>query len=248
MRRNLVDFIAARRPLGGRIATVGRSGATVLLAALMTSCSGAHVVSSGDVGAAPGVAPMVVYVSDFDLDEANVTSGPGLLPSLPRPGILPSGPLEILKTPQATAHGTVELMSKSLVDDLVAAGISARKLLPGTPLPANGWLVRGAFLDVDTGNRLRRAVIGFGAGQTDLQLATAVDDLSMGTPAPFYQVDTAAQSGKLPGAVVTLNPYVAAARFVLAGGDLDRNVKATAKEIAKAVTARVRGEEKPPAP
>jgi hypothetical protein len=216
-----------------------RRGMVVALAVLAAGCSSAKVVSSHDTGARPGVVPAIVYVTDFDLDEADVTTGPGLLPSLPRPGLLPSGPLGILRTPQATARDAVDLMAKSLVDDLDATGVEARRLPAGAQLPPQGWLVRGAFLDVDTGNRLRRAVIGFGAGQTDLQVATSVDDLSTGTPAPFYQLDTNAESGKLPGAAVTLNPYVAAARFVLAGGDLDRNVKQTAKEIAKAIVTRV---------
>jgi hypothetical protein len=213
----------------------------VAVALLAAGCSSAKVISSQDTGVPPSSAPTIVYVTDFDLDAADVTTGPGLLPSLPRPGLLPSGPLGIFKTPQASAHDAVDLMSKSLIDDLDASGIVARRLPSGTQSPANGWLVRGAFLEVDTGNRLRRAVIGLGAGQTDLQVATAVDDLSAGTPAPFYQLDTSAESGKLPGAVVTLNPYVAAARFVLAGGDLDRNVKETAKEIAKAIVTRVHG-------
>jgi hypothetical protein len=39
--------------------------------------------------------------------------------------------------------------------------------------------------------------------------------------------------------VVKLNPYVVAARFVLAGQDLDRNVKQTAGEIAQRVVARL---------
>jgi Domain of unknown function (DUF4410) len=82
-------------------------------------------------------------------------------------------------------------------------------------------------------------VIGFGAGATELQVATAVDQLGAGSPQPLYTVDTSAQSGRLPGAAVTLNPYAAAARFVIAGSDLTRNVKATAAKIADQVKERV---------
>ena len=38
--------------------------------------------------------------------------------------------------------------------------------------------------------------------------------------------------------MITLNPYVAAARFVLAGHDLERNVRQTAGQIAADVAAR----------
>ena len=49
-----------------------------------------------------------------------------------------------------------------------------------------------------------------------------------------------ADSGNSPGAASTLNPYVAAARFVLSGSDLDRNVKQTAVQIAERVIQRLR--------
>ena len=69
-----------------------------------------------------------------------------------------------------------------------------------------------------------------------------VVDLAQGTPKPMYELDTTAQSGKAPGAVITLNPYVAAARFVLAGHDLDRNVRKTAEQISKNVSGRIQHE------
>jgi len=52
---------------------------------------------------------------------------------------------------------------------------------------------------------------------------------------------TQADIGKLPGAVITLNPYVAGARFVIAGGDLDRNVKDLAARIARQTAQYVSG-------
>jgi hypothetical protein len=101
--------------------------------------------------------------------------------------------------------------------------------------------VRGVFTEVNEGNRLRRAAIGFGTGETRLQVIVAADNLADGGPRPLYELDTAAGSTPLPGAVITLNPYVAAARFVLAGRDVEQNVKQTAGTIAAEVAARARG-------
>jgi len=53
-------------------------------------------------------------------------------------------------------------------------------------------------------------------------------DLAGGAPKPLYSVETKADS--------TLNPYVAAARFVISSGDLDRNVKQSAAQIARQTT------------
>ena len=212
----------------------------MLGALLLAGCSTAKVTSSNELGGATALRPAVVYVTDFDIDASQITSEPGIIGARPL-GILPSGPLARLRQgdPQSKARHLVDLMADTLVSDLTKAGLAARRVPPGMALPSEGWVVRGMFLQVDEGNRLRRAVIGFGAGDTQLQVAAAVDALSAAPPAPLYTVDTSAKSHDLPGAVVTLNPYVAAARFVLAGRDLDTNVKDTAGEIAKRVVARV---------
>ena len=94
------------------------------------------------------------------------------------------------------------------------------------------------FTQVDEGNRLQRAVIGFGTGQTELQLVVAIDDLTQGAPKPLYELDTGASSGKAPGAVIMLNPYVAIAKFALSSRDLEQNVKQAAAKIAADLAAR----------
>jgi len=132
-------------------------------------------------------------------------------------------------------------MATSLLNDLTKAGFSALRLPPGAAPPTSGWLVRGVFTEVQEGNRLQRALIGFGEGATDLQVITGVDDLSQGPPKPLYEVDTDATSGKTPGAAPTivLGPYGAAARFVMAKKDLDKNVKQTASQVADYIAKRV---------
>lgn len=208
-------------------------------ALLVGACSTAKVTASSMTGIPPARRPAVIYIADFDLDAAAIKPEAGLLGA--RPGILPQGPLGIIgrRDPEAERRHLIDLLATTIVDDLARAGFSAKRTPPGAALPGEGWMVRGVVLQVDEGNRLRRAVIGFGAGETELQLAIAVDDLAKGAPAPFYQLDTSAESRKIPGAVVTLNPYVAAARFVMAKGDLDRNAKDSAHEIAKTVAVRV---------
>ena len=137
-------------------------------------------------------------------------------------------------------------MSSSLIEELNQTGFNAVRLRPGAPLPSEGWLLRGVFTEVQEGNRLRRALIGFGTGQTDLQVVTGIDNLSQGPPKPLYEIDTHADSGKAPGAAPTivLGPYGTAARYVMAGKDLDKNVKQTASKIAAEIASRVQGEVK----
>ena len=221
-------------------------GATTLGAALC-GCGTATVASRHEMSAAPTARPTMIYVADFDLDAANVKSEKGLLPAPPRlPGplgnMLPPPP-GTPKDPKKVAREVVDTMSTSLVKDLAKAGFNARRLVSTNAMPGSGWLVRGVFTDVNQGNQLQRAVIGFGLGKTDLQVNVKFDDLSQGPPRPFYELNTQADSGKAPGAgpTIVLGPAGVAVRYVIAGQDLNRNVKQTAARIADEIAQRTKG-------
>lgn len=185
----------------------------------------------------------VVYVSDFELDDASVTADQNPVDNARRlaGGLLPR-PLLRRDNPQTRASDIVEQLAQTLVSDLRRAGLDARRLPTTVAPPAQGWLVRGVFLDVDEGNRLRRAIVGFGAGANEVDLAVAIDDLSKQTPAPLYQVIESHSSASKPGAgaAIALNPYVAAAKFVMARGDQRKTVEHAASEVSDAVVARVK--------
>jgi hypothetical protein len=134
----------------------------------------------------------------------------------------------------------VKLMSSALVDDLTSAGLNARFLPSGELLPSEGWLVRGAFVQVDEGNRLRRALIGFGSGATRLRVIVWVSDLGHSSSGPFCALDTSTHSSRKPGAVLSFDPYVGAARFVIDGLDLDTNITQLAAQIADDISERSR--------
>jgi hypothetical protein len=143
--------------------------------------------------------------------------------------------------PQVHARKIVSSMADRITSDLKKAGADAHRLPPGAPPPDRGWVVRGVFLSVDEGNRIRRAVVGFGAGQGSLQLAVAVDDLATQGQQPLYEDVDSGSGGHMPGAIVKLNPYVALAKFVLAGHDEASTIKHTAQAIADMVVQRVHG-------
>lgn len=210
-------------------------------------CAFAPLASAQVLGApaAPGPAPgaPLVYVTDFELDAANVKQDSNPVENAREHvgGLLPR-PLLRHRDPQQQADQVVTKMADALVNDLRAKGLDARRLPSGAPLPAQGWLVRGVFLSVDEGNSLRRAMVGFGSGASQIELAVAVDDLATQVPQPLYQVIDSESSHAKPGAgaAIALNPYVAAAKFVLARADDRKNVDRAAAEVADSVAARVR--------
>jgi hypothetical protein len=212
------------------------------LCLLLFGCSGAKISAERDMAAGPVTKPEMIYVMDFELEASDIKPEPAPLQS----GSENSGPLRRAvsklrgkEDPAAEAQKLVALMSEFILKELVKRNLDARRLAPRDAVPTEGLLVRGVFTHVGEGNRLRRAAIGFGSGQTDMQLIISVDDLSHGTPKQLYELDTQADSGKMPGAVITVNPYVAAGKFVLAGHDLDRNVKKIASKVADNIAAHI---------
>lgn len=210
---------------------------------LVTGCRTAKVTSEKHLGDEPTQSASIVYVEDFDLGAKGVESEEGVLSRIPVVGKGADRELYGHKPPAVQARELIDLMSRSLIADIEKTGCTARRLAPGDPMPANGWLVRGVFTKVQEGNRLRRAMIGFGLGKTDLQVLAKFDDLSKGTPEPFYEMNTDSNSGHLPGAapMLVVSPYAAPVRFVLAGKDLDRDVRRTATSISQALSKELSG-------
>lgn len=174
-------------------------------------------------------APQVVYVRDFELDFEHLHSG-GVLQ---RQGITRRLPSAVRgDSPQQKAQKIVHGMTDALLAAFSDKGITARQLDAGAPLPAEGWLVGGEFLDVDEGNRAMRATIGFGAGATAMEVSVFVNDLASNPNQPFMIFGTAKTAGKMPGAVVTMNPFVAAGKFVMEKNASAKDVKKTANQIA----------------
>lgn len=205
-------------------------------------CKTATITSQREFEPPVSGKPTIVYVANFELGAQTVQHEEGLLSTLPGPaGRIGSRLSGASADPAARAREIVDLMANSLVKELIDSGVSATRLSPGVSAPATGWLVRGLFTEVQEGNRLRRAMIGFGEGQTDLQVIATIDDLSHGPPQALYEVATEAASGRTPGAAPTLviGPYGAAARFVMAGKDLNRNIKQTAAKLADQVRSRI---------
>lgn len=176
---------------------------------------------------------MTVYVRDFELDAQNVQvdKGPG---GQVRPGIIERPRKREQQDPEAQAKKLVDTMSKSLIADLHKAGYKAERLSANDPAPSSGALLAGVFTEVDEGNRMHRALIGFGSGSVKMDLYVTLADLA--TPQkPLYNLAQEDTSGKKPGAAITLNPYVAAVKFAMEKNAPEKTVKKTASQISEEV-------------
>ncbi|HLA30009.1 MAG TPA: DUF4410 domain-containing protein [Pseudomonas sp.] len=184
-----------------------------------------------------------VYIADFVLDAATAqapSKAPGALPEQQQSGRV--GVLGRLSqrlphplaagNPQETARDIVERMSAELIESFVERGLQAQRISPSETLPRDGWLIQGVFTEVDEGNRIRRAMIGFGSGASSMNAQVTVSHLAGQAPLqPFLVLTTEKDPSKLPGAILTKNPYVAAAKFVVEKNASQRDIKMTAEKI-----------------
>lgn len=196
---------------------------------------------TADARLQPNKAPQIIYVSDFDLDAENFQDDQGvrgMMSESGQQGIL--GRLEQRlphpftgDDPARKAQQIVDAMAQALVDRFVAEGMPAQRLVSTSgALPSEGWLLQGVFTEVGEGDRLQRAIIGFGKGATSMEIQVGVSDLAGDQPRqPFIVFGTIKDPSELPGAVVTMNPYVAAAKFVMQKNATTQDIKQSAAHI-----------------
>ncbi|MDP3845919.1 MAG: DUF4410 domain-containing protein [Pseudomonas sp.] len=185
--------------------------------------------------ATPIVAAQVVYIADFSLNVVAETAEAA-----------PAGPLARLaqRLPRSSsaadkqkpAQETVEQMSIALIESLAQQGLAAQRIPDIGKLPGSGWLIQGVFVEVDEGSGVKRAAIGFGSGTSSMEVQASVSDLTGPQPLyPFLLVGTQKTPNKMPGAIVTKNPYVAAAKLVMGRNASEKDIRKTAEKIAEEV-------------
>jgi hypothetical protein len=185
---------------------------------------------------------MTVYVSDFELEAQDVQVDQGSAIGQRRPGILERPQKREQQDPAAQAKKLVDTMSESIVSDLQKAGYKAQRLASGETKPSTGAWVHGVFTQADEGNRLHRAVIGFGSGKAKMELFVTLTDLAR-PEKPLYEATTEGDSKDKPGAVISMNPYVAAAKFVMEKNAPEKTVKSTASQISKDIVLHLQQHE-----
>jgi hypothetical protein len=174
-----------------------------------------------------------VVVQDFLFEVAHLHSDPGLLPP-------PTGPvrrtLQHLQAGETPAHQAARfstLLADTIASALAEEEVPVRREPAGSILPETGLMVEGGFVEVDEGNRLRRAVVGFGAGATETLVQVSIYDVVQGREHPVVVYGTGTGSKPLPGGLIFMNPFAMAAKYVLSRNATDKDVRALGRRIAR---------------
>ena len=129
----------------------------------------------------------------------------------------------LLQLPGILQKTLVQALNQSVARATAGDGMMATQ--------SNCWIVRGQFVIVDQGSRAMQAGVGFGAGQSHVEVRAQLYTLD-NPDQPFLVFDTNGASGHMPGAVVIPNPYVAAAKFVMAKKEPEKETKKIGQQMA----------------
>ncbi len=178
---------------------------------LLIGCAAATITPQETAPSSVAVQrPDKIVVYDFSVAAEDVTENQGILQkaySAVANKDEEQKEADKLETGREAAHE----LSKNLVTRLQELGFNAENQPRGTPAGGNALIIDGQFLSADEGNRARRLVIGFGAGASKLETQVTVSQVpAAGAPNQVLSFKTHADSGKMPGAAVTMGAGAAA--------------------------------------
>jgi hypothetical protein len=151
----------------------------------------------------------------------------------------------------ALAHAVARILTENLVKEISKHGftaVAASAAPAGSAAPASRLSIEGQFLAIDQGNQLRRAVVGFGAGASEVRTWTQIYDTSAGQHRMVGDFHTSVKSSRKPGMGPMAGAGAAAGRAatsaVVSGGvglatAAGQTVEADAKHTAEAIAEQL---------
>ncbi len=103
-------------------------------------------------------------------------------------------------------------VAKRLVENLNNLGIVAERAADGAVPRLGDGVIKGAFVSVDEGSRVKRMLIGFGAGAAELKTVVEGYQLREAGLYPLGSAEIEAGGGKMPGVLAPVGISAAAGR------------------------------------
>lgn len=149
---------------------------------------------------------------------------------------------------QKVGRAIANVLAEELINQLELGGFTAQRVPTVEPPPMGTLAIEGQFVTIDEGNRLRRMVIGFGAGGSEVRTQVRA---SLGRPGGRLLLEefvTSAESSKKPG----IGPMVGVGGAVSAVGtaavlstgvgavtELDQTVEGDARRTAQEIVKQL---------
>ena len=193
-----------------------------LLAIAAFGCAGAQVTQQSSAAPISTTAPTAVVIYPFAVNASDVSLNSSIFQVAYRNLSDSNTNAEQLQL----AHQTAQNICVQVAANLTQKGITTTCLQRGVPPTGSNVLIRdGEFTDISEGNRLRRMVIGLGAGASKVDTVVQVIQKTDQGSTEIIDFATSADSGYMPGAGIT-GPAGAAAGGATAAATLGVNVAA----------------------
>jgi len=225
----------------------GSCRAALLFAlAVVTGCASTEVTQQTPVSNEAIARPNRIWVYDFVASSSGIPADSSI-----------GGKVSAPRKPQtaeqiATGSELGGLIATELVADIQAMGLSAVHAGPGSSPQVGDGVIRGYLVSVEGGHAVKRFVIGFGAGTSELD--TVVEGYLM-TPQGLRKLGSGtltSSGGKTPGTIMPAAVAIASGSpvgLIVVGGAkiygemsgrnaLEGRAKATADEIADQLKIR----------
>jgi hypothetical protein len=200
--------------------TLGQMCALLAIAAF--GCAGAQVTQQSSAAPISTTVPTAVVVYPFAVNASDVSLNSSIFQVAYRNLSDSNTNAEQLQL----AHQTAQNICVQVAANLTQKGITTTCLQRGVPpTGSNVLILDGEFTDISEGNRLRRMVIGLGAGASKVDTVVQVIQKTDQGSTEIIDFATSADSGYMPGAGIT-GPAGAAAGGATAAATLGVNVAA----------------------
>jgi hypothetical protein len=194
----------------------------LLLAFWAFGCAGAQVTQQSSAAPISATAPTAVVVYPFAVSASDVSLNSSIFQVAYRNMTDANQDAQ----QQNIARQTAQNLCVRVAADLTGKGINTTCLQRGVPPTGNNVLILdGQFTDISEGNRLRRMVIGLGAGASKVDTVVQVVQKTDQGSTEIIDFATSADSGYMPGAGIT-GPAGAAAGGAAAAASLGVNLAA----------------------
>jgi len=212
------------------------------LTAIGMGCASASVTPvAGSANQSTLARPGVVFVYDFAVGADDV-----MIDTL---GAEFMSEGEKLTEQEQTARATASAFSMELVEQLRKEGINAQRAERGDLPPLHAIVLKGQFITIDEGSRIKRMVIGFGAGSSEIRARVQAYQATDRGLRRIAEAEAEATGSKTPGMAVPVAGGAAmgsaATSAVISGGmNITREARGAmnpdAERMAKKIAERAK--------
>jgi hypothetical protein len=176
-----------------------------VLALTVAACAPTKVRPIGVASTDALPRPDMVLVYDFAVSPEQVSLNRGLFARVGRDASRADVTEEETKIGREVADG----FAVELVKRIQRLGLPAERATADRVAPPGTLAITGQFLAIDEGNRMRRTMIGFGAGQSEVRALAQVALQTAHGPLLAEEFETSGASARTPGVAPMIGPGLA---------------------------------------